>query len=326
MSNLNQEYSHKSNKVSTHPIPGIRDSAGIAYIFIPEDIDRDKFLFNAYRTGRVSLLTENSERFDNVRVSKNIFNFIDFPQKIGELGSMVVWILLPKKKIPIIVGTVNKDREYIDLSEHEFSIRKVKGSNLVEILGNAKLGNLYFNVECDQKGGGNLIFNIRNKDPLTNGGGSFKAFVSNKIDLEAAISMQLTSQEEFKVIIRNFQKDKQKKQTIIKYVREQGFSYVDEFGNNIQIDDTGVIIQTNKNLIKIDQNGAINISSQTDNILIETPNNEISMSGSGINIDAGGENVYINGQNNVLYSKIPSASSILDVSEIGISQSVKVGN
>jgi hypothetical protein len=60
-------------------------------------------------------------------------------------------------------------------------------------------------------------------------------------------------------------------------------------------------------------------------IVLKTDVAMITMSAEGINIDAGGENVFVNGKYNVLYSKVPDAEEILDVTEIGVSKTVTVG-
>lgn len=51
----------------------------------------------------------------------------------------------------------------------------------------------------------------------------------------------------------------------------------------------------------------------------------IRVNDSGVVIDAKTKKVYINGSNQVLYAKVSGASSITDFSEIGISDTVKVG-
>lgn len=55
-------------------------------------------------------------------------------------------------------------------------------------------------------------------------------------------------------------------------------------------------------------------------------NNLVSLDGSGVNIDANGLPVFVNGQNEVLYSRIPGLTDIVDVAQIGISKTVKVGS
>lgn len=55
-------------------------------------------------------------------------------------------------------------------------------------------------------------------------------------------------------------------------------------------------------------------------------NNTIQVTDTGVNITVGqGSKVYVNGGNPVLYAKVPMAKEILDLSEIGISNAVRVG-
>ena len=116
-----------------------RSTAGVAYIYIPEDFERDKFVRNAIRTGHVSILmSQSSERVDNCRVAKHVMNDLEFPAESGGQGSLVLWVNLPKHELPMIVGVINKFDDIAAQFEHEFYLkRKIAGSN-VEIVGNAK--------------------------------------------------------------------------------------------------------------------------------------------------------------------------------------------
>ncbi len=51
----------------------------------------------------------------------------------------------------------------------------------------------------------------------------------------------------------------------------------------------------------------------------------ISMDDSGISIDAGDDPIFIGGTNQVLYSKVPNSTEITHISEIGVSDKIKVG-
>jgi hypothetical protein len=85
-------------------------------------------------------------------------------------------------------------------------------------------------------------------------------------------------------------------------------------------------------VIMNDESGIVEIRSykgatilMDDDINIKSETCEISLTGSGIMLDAGIDNIYINGQNQVLYAREPGATAIVDLSQIGVSKTVKVG-
>jgi len=128
-------------------IPGIKYSAGIGYLIIPKDIDRDTYILNAFRTGRVLMLTDNGEQSENVKVSKSAMNDLEFPTEVDGLGSLVVWVLHPLKKIPIIAGVINGGDETSSLAEGGFNFTKTLNDCLVSIQGNAKNKSISINLE-----------------------------------------------------------------------------------------------------------------------------------------------------------------------------------
>jgi hypothetical protein len=94
---------------------------------------------------------------------------------------------------------------------------------------------------------------------------------------------------------------------------------------SVNIDTKKLILKIGNVTVEIDSTNGITIDAPYGDTIINSNGNEVSLTDSGINIDAGTEKIYINGQMNVLYSLIPDAPSIVDVSQIGVSQTVKVG-
>lgn len=101
---------------------GSRNSAGVGYLMIPIDIDRELWIKSCYRKGQVSLLNEN-ERIDNVVIGKHIFQELEFPSTPQELGTKLVWVSTIKNVVAIAV--INKNNEIIELvNDKTFSIIK----------------------------------------------------------------------------------------------------------------------------------------------------------------------------------------------------------
>ena len=137
----------KQNQISRNGVSGKRLNAGIDHIIIPQDLDRDTFILNCYRNGKISILTENSERIDNVSVIESGFNHLVFPKTSKELGSLVFWVNLPKYNIPIVVGVIGKTNELITLEEEEFYLGKRSSDCKISISGNAREGELIVTLD-----------------------------------------------------------------------------------------------------------------------------------------------------------------------------------
>lgn len=111
-------------------------SSGIAYVSIPRDVDRDKFITECILSGRISIKTEDGGVYHKCPVSKNIFNDLEWPKKWQDNGTPVFYVTEPKHQQPIILGTFNFNDEVIDIREHGFKISKENRNELVQIAGN----------------------------------------------------------------------------------------------------------------------------------------------------------------------------------------------
>lgn len=253
-------------QISRKGIYGTRNSAGVGNIIIIVDggITRENFIANCYRTGMVSVLS-NSWRLDNVKITKAALDEIVFPKLPNELGSQVVYVNIPKQNQPVVIGVLSKNNEFIDISENDFSLKRVSDTGFVEIKGKGKDGNLYINVETTSAEGGNMIISLNGR------GGSKSGILNintdNEVRLSAENKVSISSAEELNFKISN--PEKSKNFTEIKYKREEGFSYIDEFGNEIQIVDGEVSIKSTK--IKVG-NGDYSLSNLLKDIISEVSN------------------------------------------------------
>lgn len=222
----------KLEQVSKHGIPGERNSAGIGHIIIPKDISRNKYVNNCFEQGTVSFITDNSEKVDNVKVSKHIWNELEFPTTPTKLGSSVVWVNVPKYNQPLIVGIIPKNDENIPHEEFEFQHKRyLEGFGLVEIIGNAKEQNLILQVNSSRNDIGELNVKVRNKSKNA----KINLEVDGDFNINASKKIELNCRTEFKLNIKGNKEDN----TFIEYSKGEGFRYLDEFGNEIIIDSEG---------------------------------------------------------------------------------------
>jgi hypothetical protein len=225
--------------------------SGTGYIFIPNDItDREKFISDCYNTSTVSILNTEGQRFDRVQVNRSMFYDLDFPETVDDIGSLVFWVKNQKHNQPVVVAVINKRGEVLGFQKGQFSIRKDSSTGNVSITGDSNKGNLFINVQSDE--GGNIVINAKN----TNKSNKVQLNIDGNIE---TVSSNFNSQvlEQFLVKIKNsLESDGE---TTIKYVRETGFEYSDEFGNILTINDDGFKYVNGDNVFEMDSDGKVSI-------------------------------------------------------------------
>lgn len=241
------------NKVSKRGVGGKRYSSGIGYIIIPENIDRDSYIANSIKNGTISFATENAERFDNIKISKNLINYLDFPIKYNELGSQIFFNIIPLINLPIVIGVLTKSGEVNLMLENSFEISRKTEDASVSIIGDGKKGNLSINIDSFQEKGGELNINVNNK----NNSAKVKVAVNGKIEVEATDEISLTSMSKFSLILLD-PKDSTKNSKL-SYEKGKGLIYLDEFENLFEI---------NKDNIKISPKSKLNIGEGKEPLLL----------------------------------------------------------
>lgn len=137
-------------------------SNGLAYIVIPADIDRAKYIAECFRTSTVSIYSEHNGYSNRVPIDKFSLNFINFPKNKEDFGSAVSFKCDPVHKRAIIDGVYFTSDELCDLQENQFKFKRTLGSNFVEIVGSPQGKYLALNVNADQ--GGDILINVKSED------------------------------------------------------------------------------------------------------------------------------------------------------------------
>lgn len=225
-------------QISRRSVKGFRGSAGSAFVVIPLDVDRQAFIENCLRNGTIDIMTNDGEYVENVKVSKPVFNHLTFPVDSTGLGSLVIWVNLPKHNKPIIVGIIQNDNEFINISEGQFLLSRTDIKGSIEVSGDLKGRSLYLLVDSEDEG--EIKLSVKSKSE------SAKLVLesNNDIDLKTKNFNSFITEE----FIAKIQKlvDDPDKITVIRYKRGVGFEYLDEFENNIVFDESGMKIVTDK--------------------------------------------------------------------------------
>jgi hypothetical protein len=228
-------------QLSRKGVSPTRSNAGIAYVIVPQDFDREEFINNCFRNSSVSIVNEYGERFDNVKVNTILFNYIVFPSSYKKLGSPIVWVKIPNYDIPVVVALLNRD-EVINNIEGGFSFGRKSENSFVEIKGNSEDGEIIINVDTSSSKQGKIrvYLNSQNNDGL------FDIKVKGNIDVEAVGEIKVKSTKKLSLNVSNLLKSQS--ETNIYYEYNKGFSYLDEFGNTIDIVD-GKMQLKSKNIL-----------------------------------------------------------------------------
>ncbi len=210
--------------VSTRPIGGKQDAAGIGFVMLPSGYDEEQYIEHCYRSGTVSILMENGGILIDVIIAKHALNEIDFPSSSSTLGSQVIWVSQPRRKRPIIIGHVNKSDEFVSYSKNKSSLRRATGGSVNEVIVDSKKGVVIINSNSSGQAGGDIYILATNKMKSA----KFNIQVGGDINV---LSTNFLIENSGKFYIKIKDLDIDKKITEISYEKTKGLSYKDEFGN-----------------------------------------------------------------------------------------------
>ncbi len=165
-------------------------SSGIGRIMVPPQVDRDSFVKNCLLTGYVSIQPEFNNAIHRVKCDKGILQTLEFPTDTTELGSQVVYINLPKSKLPVVIANISSITEYNQISENQFDFSRSTEFGAVSIVGDGK-GRLSISVSADKPKSGAIDVNLTSVDDSAkftiNVAGSVSLSASKQVDIKSPL-------------------------------------------------------------------------------------------------------------------------------------------
>ena len=155
----------QDKRVGIASIRGSSYSAGVANIIIPPDVDRDTFVAECLRIGRVSIQPEWNNSIHRVKCDKGVLQQIRFPTLEDDdiQGSQVVFLTMSKQQQPIVIACIDSIVEYGSLDENQFQLSKRTDFGSVSIIGDGK-GRLSVSISSEAKKQGLFDISITNPD------------------------------------------------------------------------------------------------------------------------------------------------------------------
>lgn len=250
--NQYESVTQQQNKKVGVPYPVTNNLCGIGYIIIPTNFveQRENYIRHCYNTGSVALYTKEGQFLQNVKLSKQLLDIIEFPINGDNLGSEITYIMIsPYNKAVGIAVTIKSDDDILPIQEYSLNLVRQTETGQVSIIGDAKTGKLNITVDSETDNGGEFTINVINNNKTAKLNLNIKGDINLDIDGKSSI----TTTKEFKLIIN---KDSQTDITEIKYLLDQGFSYLDQYKNSLLINEDKIQIQAEKLIdLKITKDG-----------------------------------------------------------------------
>lgn len=218
------------NRVKSHNAE--RALCGIGFVMLPKLVERKEYIAKCYKNNNISIITNRNEVINDCQVSRDVWQYIKFPATVKDKGTMVFWVNIPNENKPIIVSTINKRNELLEpRNENSFKWERSSegGSVILEGLGNNGVMNIFIDGEDEYSG--QMILRVLNSAV----NGLLSVYVQGDVKLESDADFLIKLKKS--IAIQLIDEENNIKQAKISYVLGEGFNYVDEFNNQIIIND-----------------------------------------------------------------------------------------
>lgn len=234
-----------------HGIHDFRSPISEWRVYLPTDMDRDKYIKTCYLTGTISITNENAEVKHRVKIGQLALQLVRFPKESGELGSEVVCVASPYGRKLYIVDVYTSSSEFNDQEEDQFRLFKSndnQGFSEIKIDGSGKI---FLSVDgTDENAEINVMLSSTNKKA------KFNLNVNGDIVVQNEGTTTLTSNQNVAVKVNDG--------------KEGGVeSFVNIKKDEINlVSQTGTSIDIKKDEIKIISTGKIYLNDSEEPILL----------------------------------------------------------
>ena len=226
--------------IGKREIPSLRQPNSIWFVYLPPDEDRDQYIQSSLRTSTVTLINMNGEIQHRVPVGKSAINYIEFPDNESQFGSPVMCANERMHNQLFVVEVFEQGDTFNIKQENQKRFSEQSDNGLSEVIIDGQ-GSISLNASNDiQDNGGKVYVNIASP----NESGELKIDVNGTINIINTGNTNIETSDGFQIAI--YDGNEQDIQTTIKYTNDEGFSYIDQFDNQISIIDGEINIKSSK--------------------------------------------------------------------------------
>lgn len=122
--------------------------SGVGYIVVPDDITREQYISNCYRTNTVTINGGYGYGYIcQVRIFQDVLQKVTFPLTSSERGSQVFWVRENFSNRPVVIGILSEDGLTNLLTENQDRIVQEIDGKIVEIFQDANSATLNISVK-----------------------------------------------------------------------------------------------------------------------------------------------------------------------------------
>jgi hypothetical protein len=216
-------------------------NAGVGFVVVPTDIDREQYINNCYRTNTLTINGgEGYGYFRGVHADIDVMQNITFPDDDENRGTAVVWVKDSISQLPVIVGVLRKQNEYYSLSENQYRLKRnnIDKTRVVEIFIDGDTSSLDINIVGDKHEPANVNIKLSSE----NNDSVFNLSCDNEINVSSDKNINIESNQKISIQIS----DKGEIKSTISYELGTGLIYKDEFENEVKCKDGEIDIISNK--------------------------------------------------------------------------------
>ena len=209
----------------SHPAP--RKICGVGYIILSHAQDRDTYVGSCFRNNMVAIITEENEIIPKCIVSKNAWQYIEFPETSNQRGSAVIWMNIPYQNKVVIFDVLHKRDELNPVQRiGQFKFQRQFGTNIVNVQGDSTSGTINIIAQGSKDEEGQIYIKALNESEKA----VFDLYVQGIINLNCESDLNINVGGELQVIVED--PANPGNQLNLNYTLGIGLTLADEFANN----------------------------------------------------------------------------------------------
>jgi hypothetical protein len=168
-------------------------------------------------------------------VSKNAWQYLEFPATLKLRGSEVVWVNIPYQNRVVILDVIHKRDELNPIQgTNQFKFQREVGDNTVTIQGEGQTGTITITAQGGANQEGEMYVKVLNASELA----LFSVYVQGvmSVDIEKDLNFRVGNSVGFTVR----DESNPNLEGIFNYILGTGYTLLDEFKNNVYTNNKGV--------------------------------------------------------------------------------------